>query len=139
MIRGISEDEIDALIPKATEGFYSQQNFIVRQDKVRSAVIEGITNGYCRIYEHDGEFCGFLIAHVHEMLFFDRLQATIVGIQSWKHGAGDALLKDFKEWVDSDPFIRMACWQNDTADKRIDRFMAANGFESSTGYSYIKE
>lgn len=139
MIRSISVAELGDFIPKATAGFSKQDRFLVRYDKVEANAIEAINNGYLKVFESDGEFCGFLMAHVSEMPFFDRLQATILGFQSWKPGAGDALIKDFIEWVDNDPFIRIAGWQNDTVDNRIDRFMESHGFESSTGYVYIKE
>lgn len=138
-IRSISVNEIDLFIPKASSGFYQQDRFIVRPDKIRDIVCEAVTNGYCKVYEHDGEFCGFLIAHVSEMPFFDRLQATILGFQSWRYGAGSALIKDFKKFVDSDPFIRMVGWQNDVCDARVDRFMRIHGFDPSTTYTYVKE
>jgi ribosomal protein S18 acetylase RimI-like enzyme len=94
---------------------------VIDPDKVRNVARLVLTApNYCVVAEKGGEIIGAVSALVHENLFYERKQCSVVQFYCREPGVGVTLIRSLLEWARSRPVIKMISFTLEVrADPRI--------------------
>jgi len=125
MIRRAVPADIPAIVELAIEALRqgAYENMVINREKVEAMVRVCLTSppNFAWIAEHDGQIGGAVGALVHECMFYDRIQATVVMFFCKIRGEGVKLLREFLRWARARPAIKLIAFSLEyDADQRIE-------------------
>ena len=113
LIRSAALQDVPGIVDLGLEALNSDpyDNLIVCKEKVEKAAIECVASAsnFSWIAEEDGKIIGAVSALVHDMLFHERKQATVIQFYCNKtgRGIGTELIEIFLKWAESRRIIKM--------------------------------
>lgn len=123
-IQAVYELGMEALEKDGYEGMR------ISPERVKAVAREVVTGAgnFCAVAEVDGRIVAAVSAIVHDQLFYERKQASVVQFYSRAPGCGIELLRFFMAWVGSRPGIKMVCFTLEAhADPRIGKLLRRLG------------
>lgn len=124
MIRPATPDDIQAITDLGLEALEKDayENLVIDPDKVRAMALECISSAsnFAWVNEIGGEIVAAVSAFVSEMMFYERMQATVVQFYTRVPNAGLPLIRKFLEWARGRPIIKLICFTLEcNSDPRI--------------------
>jgi hypothetical protein len=108
-------------------------NFVISKERVLEATTAVISDAgsYCAVVEDDdGTIVGAVSALVHDMMFYERRQASVLQFYCKKPGWGIKLLRDFGRWCEKRRVIKMVTFTLDGyTDKRVPILLERLGYQ----------
>lgn len=120
-VTGVSELGIEAL---KNDPYPS---LIIDEEKVVSTARECISSpsNFCMVSDFNGEIVAAVSSLVHQQMFYQRQQATVVQFYTRVPGEGVKLLRELKKWYMSRNGIKMICFTFETrADPRVKKLVS---------------
>lgn len=106
------------------------EQLVIDEQKVKDAarlVVSGAGN-YCVVADRDGEIVGAVSALVHDCMFYERKQASVIQFFTTEPGAGAPLIRVFLRWARSRPAIKLITFTLEVrADPRIGKLLRRMG------------
>ena len=132
MIRPAVPDDIDAVVRLGLLGLESDPypGLLIDKDKVRAAALDVVSSpaNFCWVNEIDGEVVAVVSALVHDMMFHQRKQATVIQFWSTKPRAGLPLIVEFLKWARARRAIKSIVFTVEAgADPRIGKLLRRMG------------
>lgn len=141
-IRPATLSDVDGIAALGLEALGNPDGLRVSREKVYEAARECISSrtNYAGVVVQDGEVVGALCAFVHELMFFERKQASVIQFYCKAPGEGIKLIRDFLAWARSRPMIKMIAFTLECdADPRIGKLLQRLGFdEEMPVWAYTK-
>jgi hypothetical protein len=105
LLRPAKPNDLEGLIALGIEALESDPypNLVISRDKVREMAVECMSGAqnFCWVCDVDGEVRGAVSAIVHDMMFYERRQATVIQFYCKEPGQGVQLLREFLKWARS--------------------------------------
>ena len=136
MIREATLDDVNAITRLGIEALSRDRpkQMLISRDKIRAMIITIINEEkhFGWVAEEDGEVVAGVGALVHEMLFFERQQCSVVMYYCNKPGAGIALLRHLMKWAKSKSYIKMIEFTLErTGNERVKKLLGRLGLTES--------
>ena len=141
MIRPALLSDVDAIFSEAIFSCRGYENLLPDIVKIRKAIIQSISSArhYARVsVDSQDRPIGVLIGLTSDNLWAQRKNCLVALWSASKPGDGAALLRDFKEWVQSRRIIRVAGFvcDSDHIDQRAYSIAERIGFKRC-GSTYL--
>jgi len=135
-IRPATPSDIPAITSLGLEALMNDPypNLVISPEKVEKMAIECVSaaTNFCWVAEEDGEVVAAVSALVHDMMFYERKQATVVQFYTRKSGAGIKLIREFLGWARGRRVIKMICFTLEcNADPRIGKLLRRLGLSEA--------
>ncbi len=135
IIRPAKPDDIDAITDLGLEALTvnAYPNLVIDPDKVRAMATECVSaaSNFSWVAEKDGKVVAAVSALIHDMMFHERKQATVVQFYTTEPNAGLPLLRKFLEWARGRRVIKMICFTLEVnADPRIGKMLNRLGLQA---------
>lgn len=107
-------------------------NMVISHERIRHNLSVAIANArhYCGVCELDGKVVAAVSALTHDMLCYERQQASVIQFYTRVPGYGLPVMRDFLRWARSRPAIKAIVFTLEVhADPRIARLLQALGFK----------
>lgn len=107
-------------------------NMVISRDKVEAMARECVSSAknFAWVAEQDGVVGGSVCALVHECMFYERSQATVVQWYCKIPGDGIRLMREFIRWANSRSAIKMISVSLEyDADPRIGKILKRLGMD----------
>ncbi len=105
---------------------------VISTEKVRSVALDCISSpkNFAWVAEEDGEVVAAVSAIVHDMMFHERKQASVVQFYTRKPNAGLPLIREFLKWARGRRVIKAICFTLECdADPRIGKMLERLGLK----------
>jgi len=134
-LRGATSADIPCIVQLGMEALERDPypGLAISESKVKAATIECVSknSNFAWVVEKDGEIVAAVCATVHEMLFHERQQATVLQFYSVDPGQGVKLIRKFLEWSRNRPVIKMIVFTLEChAAPRIGKLLKRLGVDS---------
>lgn len=134
MIRDARPDDLTDIVRLGLLGLNADpyKGLVIDKDKVTAVARAAISNpsDFCRVNEIGGEVVAAVTAVVHDMLFHERRQATVIQFWTTVPGAGLPLIRDFLRWARSRRAIKSIVFTIEAgADPRIGKALKRLGLQ----------
>lgn len=131
-IRAAKPSDIDAVYRLGLNALESDpfDGLLIDKNKVRQTALACVSSAknFCMVSEVDGEIVAAVSAIVHQMMFYERQQASVVQFYAEKPGEGVKLIRELFGWWKSRPGIKMLCFTIECgADPRIIKLLQRLG------------
>ena len=127
IIRKATPKDIKAVVNLGLEALHKNPypGLIVCPDKVGSIAKEvQAPCNFCYVSETDKVVTGAVSALVHQNMFYERSQASVVQFYCREPGEGIRLLRKFMSWAKARPIIKVICFTMDVKmDPRIGKLL----------------
>lgn len=144
MIRPVRLSDIPAIEKLAFEALNRNKPdaMVISVDKIHDMCVECASkqSNFAWVSEKDGVVTGCVAALVHEILFFERKQCSVVMYYCNEPGEGIKMLRELMKWVKKRPIIKMVEFTLERQDnKRVQQLLKRLGLtESLPILMYIK-
>jgi hypothetical protein len=133
MIRKATPADIPAIVELGLEAMNkgAYPNMVISREKIEAMARECVSSAqnFSWVAEKNGIVGGVLCALVHDCMFYERRQATVVQFYSHLPGEGMNLLRKLKRWWQSRPGVKMIVFSLEhDADPRIGKILQRMGF-----------
>jgi len=135
MIRPAKPSDTQAIVDLGLDALSKAgyENLVIDKDKVREVAIECISSSsnFAWVAEEDGKVVAAVSAVVHDMMFYERKQATVVQFYTLKPNAGLPLMREFLKWARGRRAIKVICFTLECrTDPRIGVLLERLGLQS---------
>jgi hypothetical protein len=136
MIRPATLKDVDMVVELGLEALNDNayENMRIDPKKVRKVAIECISgaSNFCWVAETGGVVVAAVTVLVHEQLFYERSQASVVQFYSRGHrGQGFSLIKQFLKWARGRRAIKLITFTLEPgADPRIGKLLSRLGLSN---------
>lgn len=136
MIRKAVPADIPAIVELGIEALKDDplDGLLISREKVEKMAIECVSaaNNFGWVCERDGKVVGAVGALVHELMFYERKQASCVMFYCKQApGEGIALIRQFLRWARGRPAIKLIVFTLERhADPRIGRLLGRMGLKT---------
>lgn len=136
MIRPAQLSDIPAVERLAFEALSRDKpkNMVIDKDKIHEMAVHLASGNkhFSWVSETDGEITGCVAALVHEMLFFERNQCSVLMYYCKSPGEGIKMLRELMRWAKSRPMIKMLEFTLErTGNERIKKLLKRLGLTES--------
>lgn len=134
-MRQATHKDIDSIVQLGIEALERDPypGLVISRDKLKEVAIECVSQNcnYAWVEERDGEIIGAVCALVHEMIFHERKQATVVQFYCNQPNQGIGLLRHFLSWARGRRTIKMICFTLECrADPRVGKLLKRLGLKN---------
>ena len=134
MIRPALIKDIPAIVDLGIEALerFPEERLLISKDKVAALASDCVqkNSNFAWVAEKDGIVVGAVCAQVHEMVLYERSQATVVQYYCRVPGEGVNLLRRFLRWAYSRRMIKMVVFEVEIGqDPRIYKLLKWWGFK----------
>ena len=135
MIRKATPGDIPAIVELGIEALRQDayDELLIAPDKVRRMAVECVSsaNNFAWVCESDGRVQGAVVALVHELMFYERKQASCVMFYCKVPGEGVKLMREFLRWARNRPAIKLIVFTLERrADPRIGKLLTKLGLKT---------
>lgn len=133
MIREAKPRDIDAITRLGIESLEVNNSYpTLRIDpaKVRTMATELVSSAsnFAWVSEKDGKVVGAVCGLVHDLMFYERKQLSVVMFYCREPGDGGLLIRKLVKWFHSRPVLKLCMFTLEPdADPRIGRFLVKMG------------
>jgi len=136
MIREATLDDINDITRLGIEalGRDRPKKLLISRDKVREMAYKCVIDdkNFAMVSEHEGEVMGAVVALVHQMLFFERSQCSVVMYYCKQPGEGLEMLRQLMRWAKAKPVIKMVEFTLEREDnERVKKLLTRLGLTES--------
>lgn len=134
IIRQATVSDIPAIVDIGIKGLMNDPypNLVIDPIKVKAIATECVSSAsnFSWVSEEKGEVVAAVSVLVHDMMFYERKQATVVQFYAIQPNAGLPLIRKFLEWARSRKIIKMICFTLECrADPRIGKLLKRLGLQ----------
>lgn len=134
IIRAANPSDIPAITALGIEALEKDAfpSMVIAPDKVEAMALECVSSAsnFAWVAEENGKVVAAVSALVHELMFYERKQASVVQFYTTYPGAGIKLIREFLRWARSRRVIKMICFTLEVdADPRIGKMMKRLGLK----------
>ena len=132
VIRKSTPSDISAISDLGLEALnrWAYPNLVISEEKVRSVALDCVSSprNFSWVAEEDGAVVAAVSAIVHDMMFHERKQASVVQFYTRSPNAGIPLIRKFLEWARGRKAIKCICFTLEcNADPRIGKMLERLG------------
>ena len=135
MIRKAKPCDIDIIVELGIESLEVNDPYpelVISTSKIRAMALDLVSapSNFAWVYEKDGIVIGAVCGLVHDIMFYERKQLSVVMFYCREPGGGGLLIRKIVQWFNSRPALKLCVFTLEHgADPKIGEFLIKLGLK----------